>query len=74
MEKTPKKFLTKNILLIIAIIYLLLPIDLIPDSIPVFGNLDDTAFFVIALIKNYVDWKKSEGDKEEDVQEGEIVR
>ena len=51
-----------------------MPIDLIPDSIPVFGNLDDTAFFIIALIKNYVDWKKSEGDKEEDVQEGEIVR
>ena len=74
MEKTPKKFLTKNILLIIAIIYLLLPIDLIPDRIPFFGNLDDAIFFVIALINKYIEWKKSEGGKEEDVQEGEIVR
>lgn len=74
---TSKTFLKKNILLIIAVIYLLLPIDLIPDRLPLVGNLDDATLFVIALIRKYIEWKKHvvrEDVKKDQVQEGEIVR
>ncbi len=72
-----KTFLKNNVFLILAIIYLILPIDLIPDRVPLFGNLDDATLFVLALIQKYVELKKEkEGEekKEEKVQEGEIVR
>lgn len=53
-----KEFLKKNIVLIFAIIYLLFPIDLIPDSLPLIGIIDDTSLLVIDLIKRYVKYKQ----------------
>ncbi len=51
-------FLKKNIVLIIAIIYLLFPLDFIPDSLPLIGAIDDTSLLVIDLIKRYVQYKQ----------------
>lgn len=51
-------FFKKNILLIIAIAYVLLPIDAIPDAIPLLGSLDDTALLVVDLIRRYVQYRK----------------
>jgi len=38
------------ILLIIAFIYLLSPIDLIPDIIPIIGWIDDAIFLIASII------------------------
>lgn len=75
MSQTKSSFLQSNWLLIFAIVYLLLRVDLIPDAIPLFGNLDDAALILINLIQKYTEWKKQEqGDrKDENIQEGEIV-
>jgi uncharacterized membrane protein YkvA (DUF1232 family) len=46
-----------------AVIYFLSPFDLIPDSIPVFGLLDDTAVITcvaranLAAISNFRKWQ-----------------
>lgn len=40
----------KNPMLWVAAIYLLLPVDLIPDAVPVVGTLDDLVPIFISLI------------------------
>lgn len=48
-----------------ALIYVLCPIDLIPDAIPVFGYVDDVGVFTLALkiatidLDKYREWKKT---------------
>ncbi len=73
----PNTFLSRNWLLIVAIIYLILPIDLIPDAIPVLGSLDDAALLIINLIQKYILWRReneqTESRTEGNVKEGEIV-
>jgi uncharacterized membrane protein YkvA (DUF1232 family) len=53
-----KRFFKDNWLLVVAIIYLIIPVDLLPDIIPVLGKLDDSSIMVIELIKRYLDSKK----------------
>lgn len=77
-QKTDQKtFFEKNWLLILAIAYLILPIDLIPDAIPVLGNLDDSALLIINLIQKYILWKQENEQKvskeNKNIQEGEVV-
>jgi uncharacterized membrane protein YkvA (DUF1232 family) len=48
-----KKFFKKYWLFIVAIIYILLPTDFIPDLIPFFGGLDDSMLVVLGLIREY---------------------
>ena len=49
-----------------TLLYVLSPIDLIPDFIPVFGYLDDAAVFAVCLkfikvdLEKYRKWKESE--------------
>ncbi len=73
----PNTFLSRNWLLIVAIIYLILPFDLIPDAIPVLGSLDDAALLIINLIQKYILWRReneqTESRTEGNVKEGEIV-
>jgi len=73
----PNTFLSRNWLLIVAIIYLILPFDLIPDAIPVLGSLDDTALLIINLIQKYILWRRENEQAESrtkgNVKEGEIV-
>ncbi len=77
MSEQVKKnsFLRNNWLLIIALIYLFLPIDLIPDALPVLGTLDDSFLIIINLIQKYIAWKEQgQGDGiKGDIKEGEIV-
>lgn len=71
MSKAEKSFLERNWLLVLAIVYLLLPVDLIPDSIPLLGNLDDAALIVINLLQKYAEWKKEQkSDEGDNVQDG----
>ena len=69
MLKNKDKFkLQKGSLAIIvgALVYVISPIDLVPDVIPVLGLLDDAAIIAAAVkalhdeIKRYNEWKNSE--------------
>ena len=54
--------------MVVAIIYFVVPIDLMPDWIPLAGFVDDAAVlvFVIAQIKSDLDkYLKWEADKED---------
>lgn len=53
-----KKFLEKYWLFILSIIYIILPVDLIPDVIPFLGGLDDSTLVILGLVKQYLDYKK----------------
>ncbi|MGY5848226.1 YkvA family protein [Salegentibacter sp. HM20] len=54
-----------------ALLYVLNPLDIIPDFIPGIGYVDDFAIFTISLrfietdLHKYLDWKLGEGDFEE---------
>ncbi len=48
-----KGFFKSNWILLFAIIYIVLPVDLIPDAIPFLGGLDDSAILILQLIKQY---------------------
>lgn len=41
-----------RVVLVLAVLYLMSPIDIIPDFIPVIGQMDD--LLVIALVMKYV--------------------
>ena len=44
-----KKVLS-NPMLWVAVIYLLVPVDVVPDAVPVVGTLDDLIPFIAAMI------------------------
>ena len=56
-------FLKKYWIFILAIIYILLPVDLIPDVIPFFGGMDDSTMVILGLVKQYLDTKKKKDGK-----------
>jgi uncharacterized membrane protein YkvA (DUF1232 family) len=51
-------FFKKYWIFFVAILYILLPGDLIPDVIPLFGGIDDSLIVVLGLIKRYIDYQK----------------
>ncbi len=53
-----KKFLKDRWIIIVALIYLILPIDIVSDAIPMLGNVDDFTVLLAGLIKEYADYKK----------------
>ncbi|MBD3363383.1 DUF1232 domain-containing protein [Candidatus Dojkabacteria bacterium] len=57
-----KDFIKNNWILMIAIVYILLPVDVIPDSIPLVGTGDDFVLifgeFIRRLITQYKQGKK----------------
>lgn len=55
-----KQFFKNNWVLIFAILYLILPADLLPDILPVLGKLDDTSIFVIELARRLMTQTKNE--------------
>ena len=57
-----KKFFKKYWIFFLAIVYILLPTDLIPDVIPLLGGVDDSFVVAMGLIKRYIDYKKEKSN------------
>ncbi|HOF79075.1 MAG TPA: DUF1232 domain-containing protein [Candidatus Dojkabacteria bacterium] len=53
-----KEFLKDRWIIIVALVYLILPIDFVSDAIPMLGNVDDFTVLLAGLIKEYADYKK----------------
>jgi uncharacterized membrane protein YkvA (DUF1232 family) len=53
-------FFKKYWVFFLAIVYILLPTDLIPDIIPLFGGVDDSLILVLGLVKRYIDDRKGQ--------------
>ena len=73
-----KLFLKKYWLIFLVLVYILVPLDLIPDALPLLGLGDDALLALFALVAKYLDYKKERDakDKEDgfkDAVEGEIV-
>ncbi|MBI2356900.1 DUF1232 domain-containing protein [Candidatus Dojkabacteria bacterium] len=58
MEDTKPSFVQKHWLLIVVLIYVLVPLDFLPDRLPVIGTLDDSLLLLIEVIRQYADYKK----------------
>jgi len=77
--KEKRSFFQENWLLILVLLYIILPVDLIPDRTPVVGTLDDGALLLLNIILEYRKWRlNNEGRVEpvkgkSEVKEGEIV-
>jgi uncharacterized membrane protein YkvA (DUF1232 family) len=54
----PKTKIVAIIIQFLAIIYLISPIDLIPDIIPIFGIVDDILINIIALVNTIRAFKR----------------
>ena len=65
-----KSFLRENWLLVLALIYVLSPIDFIPDALLPVGFGDDLLVLLATLAKKYWDNKRN---KEDSIIEGEII-
>lgn len=63
-KRSVSTFLKNNWLLSLAILYVLLPIDIIPDILPVIGGVDDSLLLVIELLRKYGEYKKTGGAKD----------
>ena len=46
----------KKVLGVLAVLYTILPVDLVPDVIPIFGWLDDVGFLT-ALVDGFAWWR-----------------
>ena len=66
-----EQFLKKNWLILLAVLYFFIPIDLIPDILPVVGLGDDILVLLATGIIKYM--KHRRGNKKEKIMEGEII-
>lgn len=68
MMKDPAVSKWKKAIIVVGLIYLILPFDLIPPIVPVFGFLDDLILwaFIISYLKDELDKYWSEGKEGED--------
>ena len=75
-----KKFIKKNWLIIFAILYLLSPIDLFPDFIPVLGVSDDLVVLLATIVIKFLEYKNTQEKRKPpkafgntEILDGEIV-
>lgn len=70
--RIPKNIIKKHWLLVFALIYFLLPVDVIPDFIPLFGHAEDILFLLFSIFQTYKAYKK-ENNLTKDILEGEVI-
>lgn len=56
IKKTPA--ISPKVVFILGILYILSPIDLIPDPLPLVGILDDIGVLCY-MVKTYKDWRQT---------------
>ena len=81
--KKKKSFINKYLLLILAVVYFISPIDLVPDVLPLLGFGDDIVVMVGTLLWELYKRIKQErkekismhdqGHEDEPIVEGEII-
>lgn len=49
-----------KLLVLLCLVYMVVPVDLIPDAIPVVGNVDDAIAVLIPIIKQQYEINKLE--------------
>ncbi len=54
-----KAFLKENWMLVAAVVYILFPIDFIPDFLPALGLTDDLGALLMAIVVRYTQHKRS---------------
>ena len=54
-----KRFLKENWMLILAIFYLMFPVDILPDIVPILGVGDDALVLIGSLLIKYAKFKKT---------------
>ena len=64
---------TKKFFFILALVYIFVPLDIIPDTIPVVGWLDDLGIAYLALTYVFKQMDKQEKLEQEAKAEQEIV-
>ena len=64
-----KNFLKENWFLVLTVLYVLSPIDIIPDQIPLIGQTDDAMLVFVELIRKYSEYKKGQNNLEEKTNE-----
>ena len=64
-----KKLIKKHPLIMVAVIYLILPWDLLPDVLGILGFSDDLVITLLVLLQKYIQHRKAQaGKKVEDVK------
>lgn len=58
MSKKPS-FLSKNWPMLLVLLYVISPIDFLPDDIPLIGNVDDAGILLIEIFRQYLEHKKN---------------
>lgn len=53
-----KNFFARKWPYIFVILYILFPIDLLPDALPILGNVDDSVLLIASLLKEYIEYRK----------------
>jgi len=64
-----KDFIKENWILLLAVLYVLSPIDIIPDVIPIFGATDDAGVVLIELARRFSEHMKSDAEPKEEKDE-----
>lgn len=57
-EKSINEFIKKNWFIIIIVIYIFVPLDLIPDNLPLIGTVDDSGLLLLEVVRRYANFKK----------------
>lgn len=59
-ERTFFQYLKQNWISVLIIIYILSPIDFIPDAIMPIGTVDDVSLLIIEFLRQYIEYSKSD--------------
>jgi uncharacterized membrane protein YkvA (DUF1232 family) len=58
-------FLKRNWTLLLVLLYLIFPLDFIPDDIPIIGSFDDSFLLALGILRQYLDHRRGEGGVKE---------
>ena len=69
-----RRFFKDNWALLLAMLYVLVPIDILPDFLPGLGWTDDLGALVLAFVIKFLQHLQREKQKKKDIIDGEVVK